>query len=93
MVTHLAQVAAYADHQVVVAKPTDPAGSVLASDVHPVVGEERVAELARMLGGSDSGAAREHAAELLAAAQAAGAEFAHTRNKSVRKGKPVKQRS
>jgi DNA repair protein RecN (Recombination protein N) len=69
VVTHLAQVAAFADHQVVVAKPADPAGSVLASDVGPVSGEERVAELARMLGGSDSGAAREHAAELLAAAQ------------------------
>ena len=70
VVTHLAQVAAFADRQVVVAKPTDPAGSVLASDVRAVTGDERIAELARMLGGSDSGAAREHAAELLAQAQA-----------------------
>jgi DNA repair protein RecN (Recombination protein N) len=99
VVTHLAQVAAYADSQVVVAKPADPAGSVLASDVRPVIGEERVAELARMLGGSDSGAAREHAAELLSSAQterAAGTDRsakAAATNKATRKGKPVKQRS
>ena len=99
VVTHLAQVAAYADSQVVVAKPTDPAGSVLASDVHPVEGEERVAELARMLGGSDSGAAREHAAELLATAQAERAARPDRRGTSAtatrpaRKGKSVKQRS
>jgi len=90
VVTHLAQVAAYADSQVVVAKPTDPAGRVLASDVRPVDGEERVAELARMLAGSDSGAAREHAAELLATAQS---ERAAAAIKPLRKGKPVKQRS
>jgi DNA repair protein RecN (Recombination protein N) len=68
VVTHLAQVAAYADRQVVVA-PAEADGRVLASDVRPVSGAERVAELARMLAGSDSGTAREHAAELLAAAR------------------------
>jgi DNA repair protein RecN (Recombination protein N) len=103
VVTHLAQVAAYADSHVVVAKPADPAGSVLASDVRPVTGEERIAELARMLGGSDSGAAREHAAELLTSAQserAAGldrreraANKANKANKATHKGKPVNQRS
>jgi DNA repair protein RecN (Recombination protein N) len=99
VVTHLAQVAAYADSQVVVAKPADPAGSVLASDVHRVTGEERIAELARMLGGSDSGAAREHAAELLATAQAERSARpdrpgpSTAANKAARKGKPVKQRS
>jgi DNA repair protein RecN (Recombination protein N) len=34
--------------------------------VHLVTGDERVAELARMLAGSDTETARRHAAELLA---------------------------
>jgi DNA repair protein RecN (Recombination protein N) len=38
--------------------------------VRVVDGEERVAELARMLAGSDTSTAREHAAELLADAAA-----------------------
>jgi len=64
VVTHLAQVAAYADRQLVVRKSSDD--HVTASDVTVVEGEERLAELARMLGGvSDSVSAREHAQELL----------------------------
>ncbi|MEO8889437.1 MAG: DNA repair protein RecN [Jatrophihabitantaceae bacterium] len=70
VVTHLAQVAAFADRQVVVDKPAQHDGRVVASDVRVVVGPARVAELARMLGGTDSGAAREHAAELLSSAAA-----------------------
>jgi DNA repair protein RecN (Recombination protein N) len=73
VVTHLAQVAAFADRHVVVHKPADAAGSaVTASDVRVVDGPERVVELARMLAGRDSAAARRHAEELLsdAAAQA-----------------------
>ncbi len=74
VVTHLPQVAAYADRHVVVDKPLNSAaGGVTRSDVRLVSGDERVAELARMLSGRDSGTAREHAAELLAAATA---EFA-----------------
>jgi DNA repair protein RecN (Recombination protein N) len=65
VVTHLAQVAAFADHQIVVDKQ---ARAVTASDIHVVEGPARLAELARMLGGIDSDTAREHAAELLAAA-------------------------
>jgi DNA repair protein RecN (Recombination protein N) len=38
--------------------------------VRLVDGEQRVVELARMLAGSDSDTAREHAAELLASAAA-----------------------
>lgn len=70
VVTHLAQVAAFADHQIVVSKSTDAAGDVVTrSDVREVAGDDRVAELARMLSGQDeSDAARTHAAELLAAA-------------------------
>ena len=65
VVTHLAQVAAFADRHVVVDKPRGKQGSVTASDVHLAEGDARIAELARMLAGSDTEAAREHAAELL----------------------------
>jgi DNA repair protein RecN (Recombination protein N) len=64
VVTHLAQVAAFADRHLVVSKTDD--GHVTASGVAPVEGEDRVRELARMLGGvADSAAALEHARELL----------------------------
>ena len=68
VVTHLPQVAAYADRHLVVHKQSD--GAVTQSDVTVVDGEERVAELARMLGGvADSRPAREHARELLSVAR------------------------
>jgi DNA repair protein RecN (Recombination protein N) len=66
VVTHLPQVAAYADVHLMV----DSAARGGASSVHRLDGEERVAELARMLAGlgeSDSG--RAHARELLEAAR------------------------
>ncbi|MCL2422505.1 MAG: DNA repair protein RecN, partial [Micrococcales bacterium] len=62
VVTHLAQVAAFADHHLVVRRSD---GVVRSSDVHQVDGDERLAELARMLSGQDSATARAHAAELL----------------------------
>jgi len=69
VVTHLAQVAAYADRQIVVDKPLSAgAPNVTASDVRVVAGEDRITELARMLAGSESSTAREHATELLATA-------------------------
>ncbi|NHN55050.1 DNA repair protein RecN [Calidifontibacter sp. DB0510] len=64
VVTHLAQVAAYADRHLVVHKQDD--GHVTHSDVRAVEGEERVAELARMLGGGTGKAALAHARDLLA---------------------------
>lgn len=64
VVTHLGQVAAHADRHLVVRKSTD--GQVTSSGVVAVEGEEREAEIARMLGGvADSDAALEHARELL----------------------------
>jgi DNA repair protein RecN (Recombination protein N) len=63
VVTHLAQVAAVADRQVVVAKEVR-GGSTFASAV-PVEGDVRVTEVARMLAGDDSDAARSHARTLL----------------------------
>lgn len=69
VVTHLPQVAAYAQHQLVVEKVT--AGRRTLTQVTPVAGEARVAELSRMLAGRrDSDAARRHAEELLAEAAA-----------------------
>ena len=63
VVTHLAQVAAFADHHLVVSTGAD--SSVSRSGVSVVAGEERLRELARMLGGRDTETARQHAAELL----------------------------
>lgn len=71
VVTHLAQVAAFADKHYVVDAGAD--GSVGASSVRSVDGDRRVGELARMLGGMDGDAARAHAADLLAAAGGADA--------------------
>ena len=68
VVTHLAQVAAHADRHLVVERSDD--GHVTRSGVHEVDGEQRVAELARMLGGSGTDAALEHARDLMARARA-----------------------
>jgi len=67
VVTHLAQVAAFADRHLVVTKSTaDGVDVVTESDVRLVTQDDRVRELARMLSGQeDSDAARAHAAELL----------------------------
>jgi DNA repair protein RecN (Recombination protein N) len=63
-VTHLPQVAACADHHLVVAKRGDAKG--VSSTVSPVEGEKRVAEVARMLGGERlSGTTLAHAKEML----------------------------
>ena len=70
VVTHLAQVAAFADRQLVVTKDSD--GSVTESSVQVVEGEQRVRELSRMLAGlADSEAAGAHASELLELAHSA----------------------
>jgi len=64
VVTHLPQVAAWADSHYVVTKDSD--GSVSQSDVRKVDGTDRIEEIARMLAGlENSVSAREHAAELL----------------------------
>ncbi|MFF3690954.1 DNA repair protein RecN [Streptomyces sp. NPDC002187] len=71
VVTHLPQVAAFADRQLLVEKTND--GSVTRSGVTVLEGEDRVRELSRMLAGQeDSQTARAHAEELLAAARADG---------------------
>jgi len=68
-VTHLPQVAACGDHHFVVAKRS--VGGTTTSQVTPVAGEARVAEVARMLGGErSSGTSLAHAQELIAQAVA-----------------------
>jgi DNA repair protein RecN (Recombination protein N) len=65
VVTHLPQVAAWADTHFVVKKSSD--GSVSQSDVTKLEDKARVEEIARMLAGLEgSASAQEHAAELLA---------------------------
>ena len=63
-VTHLPQVAACADHHLVVAKISENARTM--STVQTVTDELRIAEVTRMLGGEKlSGATRAHAREML----------------------------
>ena len=65
-VTHLPQVAACADHHMLVSKQLQ--GKLTLSTVTPVVGEQRVGEVARMLGGEKlSNTTLAHAKEMLQA--------------------------
>ena len=69
VVTHLPQVAAFADHQVVVTK--DERNGATVASAQTVAGPDRVVELSRMLSGQPSSdTARDHAEELLATAAA-----------------------
>lgn len=62
-VTHLAQVAAFADHHVVVEKHERDGRTVVGA--RAVDGPDRVRELSRMLAGTGTERARDHAEELL----------------------------
>ena len=67
VVTHLAQVAAFADQHFVITKASD--GQITTSDVTALGEEQRAAELARMMsGGGGSDAGLRHAQELLRSA-------------------------
>jgi DNA repair protein RecN (Recombination protein N) len=69
VVTHLPQVAAFADQHLLVRKANT--GEVTSSGVHTLDTEGRIRELARMLGGlEESGTAQAHAEELLQMAEA-----------------------
>jgi len=61
-VTHLQQIAALADHHFLVEKSFD--GERTRTQLTPLTGEARVAEIARMLGGDDE-SAKMHAREML----------------------------
>lgn len=63
-ITHLASIAVYADNQIKIEKGVAEGKTV--SNVHPIQGEERVSEIARMLSGdADSAASIEHARAML----------------------------
>lgn len=63
VITHLPQIAARAAHHVCVAKK--PEGGVATADVRILSGEDRVKELARMLGSAEDPVVRRHASDLL----------------------------
>lgn len=68
VVTHLAQVAAFGDNHLTVTKSQE--ANITESDVVALTGQERQAELARMLSGlADSEASRQNAAELMSLAK------------------------
>jgi DNA repair protein RecN (Recombination protein N) len=67
-ITHLPQIAARAHHHIVVSKGAK--GGVTTADIRVLSADDRVPEIARMLGGdAESAVSREHARELLAAAE------------------------
>jgi DNA repair protein RecN (Recombination protein N) len=67
VITHLPQLASRAHHQLSVEK--DDLEGLASTRVRELTGEDRIAEVARMLGGDpDSAASREHARELLRSA-------------------------
>jgi DNA repair protein RecN (Recombination protein N) len=73
-ITHLPQIAARAHHHILVSKGAR--GGVTTADVTVVVGDDRVTEVARMLGGDpESGVSRAHARELLETASTAATEL------------------
>jgi len=76
VITHLPQIAVYADQHLVVAKGRK--GGIATSDVAVVVGESRVKEIARMLGDADMATAQRHAVELLRTASATSASQPET---------------
>jgi DNA repair protein RecN (Recombination protein N) len=65
VITHLPQIAGKADRHLVVAKGSSD--GMATSDVSIIHGEDRVLEVARMLGDAESAVARKHAKELLVA--------------------------
>ncbi|CAB4744172.1 unannotated protein [freshwater metagenome] len=74
VITHLAQVASWADQHLVVTKSEN--GSVTQSNVVEVTGSERRKEIARLLSGQDESiSAQEHAGELLELVAAARTEM------------------
>jgi len=76
VITHLPQIAVYADQHLVVAKGKK--GGIATSDVEVVAGESRVKEVARMLGDADMATARRHAVELLKTASETSASQSET---------------
>jgi DNA repair protein RecN (Recombination protein N) len=91
-VTHLPQVASQAHHHLRVVKLTD--GKTTRTSLNELTAEERVEELARMLGGIEITAkAREHAREMLKASLEAGPKENAGASEAARRAKTSKRRS
>jgi DNA repair protein RecN (Recombination protein N) len=74
-ITHLPQIAARAHHHILVSKGAR--GGVTTADVAVLDGDDRITEIARMLGGDpESDVSRAHARELLESAATLGADVA-----------------
>ncbi|OAP22493.1 DNA repair protein RecN [Amycolatopsis sp. M39] len=85
VVTHLPQVAAFADQHLVVDKGTS--GGVTRSGVKTLDQDDRVRELARMLAGMDgTETGRAHAEELLATAEKDKAKNTGAKRKRAKRG-------
>ena len=69
-VTHLASIAAYADHHLKIEKQVS--GERTVTQVQVISGEGRVQEIARMLSGGGSSAGLEHARELIVSSRVGG---------------------
>lgn len=67
-VTHMAQVAAFADHHILVSKQTE--GQHTRTTHQYLHAEQRITELARMLSGKITASSLEHAGEMLSASKA-----------------------
>ena len=80
-VTHLAQVAACGDQHFAVTKASHADGNTV-SDVQPLQGEQRVAEVARMLGGERMATSLAHAQQLIEHATTASAVGKTRRSRS-----------
>jgi DNA repair protein RecN (Recombination protein N) len=90
-VTHLAQIAARAHHHIVVSKGART--GVTTADVTVTAGDERVAEIARMLGGDpESDVSRAHAKELLETAASPELASAAANGASPRQRPPRRRR-
>jgi len=63
VITHLPQIAVRADRHLVVSKGVE--GGMATSTIETILGEDRVTEIARMLGNAEGSAARRHAEEML----------------------------
>lgn len=63
VITHLPQIAARAGHHLTVAKR--PRGGIATADIAVLTGDDRVQEIARMIGDADDPLVRQHASELL----------------------------
>ena len=86
VITHLPQIAVHADQHLVVAKGKK--GGLATSDVAVADGDNRVKEIARMLGDADMATARRHAVELLRTASEKSASQSETPSPPARAHPP-----